>query len=47
MSTVKSITKKYENHSNIININNKEGKSENRYEIPSLQQNKSTELLKT
>ena len=34
MSTVKSIIKKYENHSSIININNKVGKSENRYDIP-------------
>ena len=34
MSTVKSVIKKYENHSSIININNKVGKSENRYDIP-------------
>ena len=34
MSTVKSIFKKYENHSSIININNKVCKSENRYDIP-------------
>ena len=34
ISTVKSIIKKYENHSSIININNKAGKSENRYDIP-------------
>ena len=33
ISTVKSIIKKYENHSNIININNKVGKSGNRYDI--------------
>ena len=33
MCTVKSIIKKYENHGGIININ-KEGKSENRYDIP-------------
>ena len=32
MYTVKSIIKKYENHSSIININNKMGKSENRYD---------------
>ena len=30
---MKSIIKKYENHSNIININNQVGKSENRYDI--------------
>ena len=34
MSTVKSIIKTYENHSSIININNKVVKSENRYNIP-------------
>ena len=34
MSTVKSIIKTYENRSSIININNKVGKSENRYDIP-------------
>ena len=34
MSTVKSIIKKYENHSGIININNKVVKSGNRYKIP-------------
>ena len=34
MSTVKSIIKKYENHSSIININNKVVKSEKRYNIP-------------
>ena len=34
MSPVKSIIKKYENHSYIININNKVGKSESRYDIP-------------
>ena len=34
MSTVKSIIKKYENHRSIININNKVGKSENRYDFP-------------
>ena len=34
MSTVKSIIKKYENHSSIINVNNKVSKSENRYDIP-------------
>ena len=33
MSTVKSITKKYENHSSIININNKVDKSEHRYDL--------------
>ena len=32
MYTVKSVIKKYENHSSIININNKMGKSENRYD---------------
>ena len=34
MSTVKSIITKYENHSSIININNKVVKCENRYNIP-------------
>ena len=34
MSTVKSIINKYENHSSITNINNKMGKSENRYDTP-------------
>ena len=34
MCTVKYIIKKYENHSIIININNKLVKSENRYNIP-------------
>ena len=34
MSPVNSIIKKYENHSSIINVNNKVDKSENRYEIP-------------
>ena len=34
MCTVKYIIKKYENHSIIININNKLAKSENRYNIP-------------
>ena len=34
MSIVKSIIKNYDNHSSIININNKEGKSENRHDIP-------------
>ena len=34
MSTVKSITKKYENHSSINNINNKVVNSEKRYDIP-------------
>ena len=34
MSTVKSIIKKYKNHSSIININNKVVKSKNRYNIP-------------
>ena len=34
MSTVKSVIRKYENHSSIININNKVVKSENRYNIP-------------
>ena len=36
LSTVKSIIKKknYENHGNIININNKVDKSEDRYDIP-------------
>ena len=34
MSTVRSIIKKYENHSSIININNQVGKSEDRYDIP-------------
>ena len=36
MFTVKSIIKKknYENHGNIININNKVDKSEDRYDIP-------------
>ena len=34
MSTVKSVIRKYENHSSIININNKVIKSENRYNIP-------------
>ena len=33
MSSVKSIIKKYENHSSIINMNNKVAKSENRYNI--------------
>ena len=33
-STFKSIIKKYEKHSSIININNKVGKSENRHDIP-------------
>ena len=33
-STVKSIIKKYENHCSITSINNKVGKSENRYDIP-------------
>ena len=33
MSTVKFLIK-YKNHSSIININNKVGKSENRYDIP-------------
>ena len=46
MSTVKSIIKKYENHSSIINIHNQVGKSEDRYDIPLAQQNKSTKLLK-
>ena len=32
--TVKPIIKKYGNHSSIINISNKVGKSENRYDIP-------------
>ena len=34
MSNVKSLIKKYENYSSIITINNKVGKSENRYDIP-------------
>ena len=34
MYTAKSIIKKYENHSSVININNKVGKLENRYDIP-------------
>ena len=34
ISTVKSIIKKYEKYGSIININNKVGKSENRYNIP-------------
>ena len=34
MSTVKSIIKKYKNHSSIINVNNKVVKSKNRYNIP-------------
>ena len=34
MSTVKSMIKKYENRSSIININNKVSKSENRYDVP-------------
>ena len=34
MSTVKSIIKKYENHSSIININNEVSKSGNTYDIP-------------
>ena len=34
ISTVKSITKKCENPSSIININNKVDKSENRYDLP-------------
>ena len=34
MSIVKSIVKKYDNDSSIININNKVGKSENRHDIP-------------
>ena len=34
ISTVKSIIKKYENHSSIININNTVAKSESRYNIP-------------
>ena len=33
MSTVKSIIKKYENHSSIININSKVVKSENKYNV--------------
>ena len=46
MSTVKPITKKYENH--IINIKNKVDKSENRYDIPlvTAEQNKIFEKLK-
>ena len=45
MSTVKPITKKYENH--IINIKNKVDKSENRYDIPlvTAEQNKIFEKL--
>ena len=34
MSTINSIIKKFENHSSIININNKVVKSEIRYNIP-------------
>ena len=34
MSTGKAIIKKYENHTGIINTNNKVGKSEHRYNIP-------------
>ena len=47
MSTVKPITKKYENHGGIINIKNKVDKSENRYDIPlaTAEQNKIFEKL--
>ena len=34
MSTVKSIIKKYENHSSVIIIHNKMDKSENNYDLP-------------
>ena len=34
MSTVTFVIKKCENHSSFINISNKVGKSENRYDIP-------------
>ena len=46
MSTVKFIIKKYENHSSIININNKVGKSGNRYNIPLATAEKIDEVIK-
>ena len=46
MFTVKSIIKKYENHSSIINITNKLNKSENRYDFPLATAEKINKIIK-